>query len=59
MHFPELSLCSGSKNRLVRELRISMKALYNKLRLYGIATADRRTLLEFQAARPSPPTIMP
>jgi len=38
-----------------RKLRISMKALYNKLRLYGIATADRRTLLEFQAARPSPP----
>jgi DNA-binding NtrC family response regulator len=38
-----------------RKLRISMKALYNKLRLYGIVTADRRTLLEFQSARPSPP----
>jgi len=38
-----------------RKLRISMKALYNKLRLYGIASADRGTLLEFQSARPSPP----
>jgi DNA-binding NtrC family response regulator len=38
-----------------RKLRISMKALYNKLRLYGIGTADRRTLLEFQSARPAPP----
>src|SRR3984893_14601436 len=38
-----------------RKLRISMHALYNKLRLYGIATADRRTLLEFQPARPAPP----
>jgi DNA-binding NtrC family response regulator len=37
------------------KLRISMKALYNKLRLYGIATHDRDTLLEFQSARPSPP----
>src|ERR1700737_2012947 len=38
-----------------RKLRISMKALYNKLRLYGIGTADRGTLLEFQSARPAPP----
>jgi DNA-binding NtrC family response regulator len=38
-----------------RKLRISMKALYNKLRLYGIASADRGTLLEFQSARPTPP----
>jgi transcriptional regulator with PAS, ATPase and Fis domain len=38
-----------------KKLRISMKALYNKLRLYGIASGDRGTLLEFQSARPSPP----
>jgi DNA-binding NtrC family response regulator len=38
-----------------KKLRISMKALYNKLRLYGIASGDRGTLLEFQSARPSAP----
>jgi transcriptional regulator with PAS, ATPase and Fis domain len=38
-----------------KKLRISMKALYNKLRLYGIASGDRGTLLEFQSARPSSP----
>jgi len=38
-----------------RKLKISMKALYNKLRLYGIATHDHDTLLGFQSIRSSPP----
>jgi len=38
-----------------RKLRISMKALYNKLRLYRIVTENQNKLLEYRSTRPSPP----
>jgi len=38
-----------------RKLGISLKALYNKLRLYGIATEGHDMLFECQSMRPSPP----
>lgn len=38
-----------------RKLRISLKALYNKLRLYGIDTQDHDTVVSFPLVRPSAP----
>jgi two-component system, NtrC family, response regulator AtoC len=38
-----------------RKLRISLKALYNKLRLYGIDAQDYHPIVEFPLTRPSAP----
>jgi len=38
-----------------RKLRISLKALYNKLRLYGIDTQDYNRVVGFPLTRPSAP----
>lgn len=39
-----------------RKLRISLKALYNKVRLYGIDIQDREAAVEFPLTRPSVPS---
>src|ERR1700730_8299211 len=38
-----------------RKLRLSRKALYNKLRLYRIVTENQNKLLKYRSTRPSPP----
>jgi two-component system response regulator AtoC len=42
-----------------KKLRISLKALYNKLRLYGIETQDHSAVLGCSLTRPSAPSATP